>query len=122
MNKSKVYICSSLRPEVVKRVDEVLLQIFDENQYHMLRPHTIQPEAKEELMSFIRGDGWMLDQADEVWVIGQFGNDCQWELGYAMAKGKPVTIFKDSTNTQRIEDSWMYRLGYDLNLLTIKEL
>lgn len=49
----------------------------------------------------------LINQADEMWVFGDFGMDCMWEIGYAVGKGIPVTIFLDDSNRVIAANQWM---------------
>ncbi len=55
-------------------------------------------------------DRMMLDLCDEVWVFGNIGRDCAWEMGYAAALNKPIRIYSDTTH---FKNDWMTYLGTD---------
>lgn len=112
----KVYICASLRPAVYERVTEILRNLPPA--IH-LRPWGAQ---KGDRMGHVETDVAMINHADQLWLVGEYGRDCSWELGYAMGIGKPIKIFMDDSNASRIEDDWMLYHGLNLGLLEIIDL
>lgn len=109
-----VYICSSLRPEVYKHVSRVLgIVAKDEKIY---RP---QPGPVENRLEIVASDCYAIEHCDELWVIGEFGRDCSWEIGYALGLGKSVKVYRDPTNTAMVEKDWMLYHGIRLGRLQI---
>lgn len=49
-------------------------------------------------MGHIEADIAMISWADEVWLVGEYGRDCQWELGYATGIRKPIKVFRYQNN------------------------
>lgn len=107
-----VYICSSLRPEVYKHVSQVLTIVAKEEKLY--RP---QPGPIDNRNEIVASDCYGIEHCDELWVVGQLGRDCSWEIGYAMGLGKKVKIYVDSTNREMIEKDWMLHYGFKLGLL-----
>lgn len=97
----KVYICSSLRPEVYAHVTDLLKRL--PKAIHM-RPYATDASQK---LAHVETDVAMIKHCDEVWVVGEYGRDCSWEIGYAAGIGKPVTVWEDYTNAKHISDDWM---------------
>ncbi len=98
----KVYICSSLRPEVYERVSSLLKRL--PKAIH-LRPTQDQPGNK---LNHVEVDVAMMHHADEIWLVGEFGRDCSWELGYATGKGIPIVFWRDETNSKHLDQDWMF--------------
>lgn len=117
----RVYICSKLDRETVEHTTTVLEKLVpNDDSIHVLRPTPDQPEKFTQ--DCIRSDVWMIDNCDELWVVGKWGRDCMWEIGYAMARQIPVVMYIDETNKALFEDMHMYLIGHDTGLLTVKEL
>lgn len=117
----KVYVASSLRPEVVSRVDKLLPQLAKQygSPVLFLRPTGVD---MKDIMSIVREDVKAIDECDQLWLIGDYGRDVSWEAGYAMANKKPVVIYKDYTNAEKLESDAMFLIGHDFDLLSIKDL
>lgn len=113
----KVYICSSLRPEVYVRVTE-LLNTKCPKAIH-LRPYLEQTGNK---LGHIECDVAMIHHCDELWVVGEYGRDCAWEIGYATAMGKPIKVFKDASNALSLEKDWMLYHGLIKGTLEVVDL
>lgn len=110
----RVYVCSSLRPKVVKRVDKILQAMKetlkpDGRTVSFFRPGGTDKRKRD---NTVRIDVMAIDACDELWVVGNYGRDCSWEIGYATALGKKIRIFEDHTNRRRLESDWMWRAGY----------
>ncbi len=54
--------------------------------------------------------------------MGYFGADSNWEIGYAMGKGKLVRIFIDDSNRHLLDEYWLLYGGLYLKLLEVWEL
>ena len=105
--KPKVYISSSLRPEVYARVT-VLLERYGRD-YEILRPSLVQPDH---WTTHVIDDVRMIREADEIWLMGEYGRDCSWEMGFATALGKKVRIFRDASNSTNLDNDWMLWYPY----------
>jgi nucleoside 2-deoxyribosyltransferase len=114
--KKKVYICSSLRPEVHARVTGILQQLPEA--IH-LRPYIEQIGNK---IGHVETDVAMINWADEIWVLNEYGRDCQWEIGYAAGIKKPVIVFRDEFNRDKLEHDWMWNAGVNEGLVKVVEL
>lgn len=113
----KVYICSSLRPEVYERVTRLLKETLPRAIH--LRPFKEQYGNK---LGHVETDVAMIRYCDEFWVVGEFGRDCSWEIGYATGLGKPIVFFCDETNRKNLESDWMMYHGANVGLLHIVEV
>lgn len=102
---NKVYICSSLRPEVINYVNKTLYKL--PRSIH-LRPWSSPDSSK---VGHVETDVAMIQYCDELWVVGEYGRDCSWEIGYAMGLGKRVVIWRDDSNKHLIAQDWMYIHG-----------
>lgn len=111
----KAYICSSLRLENHTKVTKLLEQLPPA--IH-LRPYLDQQGNK---MGHIEADVAMINWADEIWLVGDYGRDCQWEIGYAAGIKKKVVVFLDDTNREKLEHDWMWNAGVNAGLVTIVE-
>lgn len=118
---TSVYVCSSLRPRVVKRVDALLkrLRRIHGAPIQYFRPRGTDPSL---MLETVREDVTAIEACDELWVVGDYGRDCSWEIGYAMALGKRVHVWLDRTNKAKIQSDWMLRIGFDRNLLSVSAL
>ncbi len=114
--KKKIYVCSSLRPEVYARVTKILAK---QKNIIPLRPWGAQIGEKE---GHVETDIAMIQYSDELWVIGEFGRDCSFEIGYAIGIKKPVVVLRDSTNKDRLEQDWMWITGINNGLLRVVDL
>lgn len=114
--RKKVYICSSLRPEVYERVSRILAKMPD---VIPLRPWGAQAGEKE---GHVETDIAMIKYSDELYVLGEFGRDCSFEIGYALGISKPVVIYRDKTNAKFLEQDWMIVHGITTGLLKIIDL
>lgn len=76
----KIYICSSCRKENYEYVDSLLKRLNALNSYFIFRPQFGQLEDKEKYGTI---DATAIENCDELWLIGDYGRDCSWELGYA---------------------------------------
>lgn len=112
-----IYVCSSLRPEVYQHVSKVLSVVAKDEKIY--RP---QPGPLENRHEIVGSDCYGIEHCDELWVIGQFGRDCSWEIGYAMGLGKKVKIYVDDTNREFVDKDWMFYHGIKLGLLQIIQL
>lgn len=74
------------------------------------------------MMKTVREDVRAIEKCDELWVIGRFGRDCSWEIGYAMALGKKIMIFEDHTNCRKLWSDWMWRIGLDRKQIQVRKL
>ena len=115
MSLKKVYICSSLRKENHTKVTKILEQLPEA--IH-LRPYLDQQGNK---MGHIEADIAMINWADELWLVGEYGRDCQWELGYATGIKKPIKVFRDENNRERLAQDWMWLGGVNAGLVTVYE-
>lgn len=116
----KVYICCSLKLPNYEHVSGLLARLPDA--IH-LRP---QPSQLDELTgsnlrkkNVVEADVAMIQYCDEVWVLGKFGRDCSWEIGYATALHKRVRILKEEDNAEIISSDWMFLHGETLGNLTV---
>lgn len=109
----KVYICSSLRQDNYNYVTELLKKLPEA--IH-LRPHISQSEADDK-RHFVESDVAMMEYADEIWVLGRFGRDCSWEIGYATGRGIPIKLLEDKYNAEVLAADWMWIHGKVLNTL-----
>ena len=115
-----IYVCSSLKPHTVKRVDK-LLKAFKRD-FPALKFFRPSGNNVKTLMKTVREDVKAIDACDELWVVGRYGRDCSWEIGYAMALGKKVVFWLDHTNKRRFQSDWMLRIGRDRGILETREL
>lgn len=113
----KVYICSSLKPDNYLYVSELLTKLPPA--IH-LRPNASQLVA-DDRRHFVESDVAMIKYCDELWVLGRFGRDCTWEIGFATALGKTIRILRDRANDQVLQEDWMYMHGQVEGLLTVYE-
>lgn len=111
VNKLKVYVCGSLRAEVVEHVDKILKD-YSQFDIDFFRPYGTDTS---ELMNTVVEDVEKIENCDEIWVMGQWGRDSSWEIGYAMALKKRVIFFVDETNEKLLESDWMWRIGFRKN-------
>lgn len=109
----KVYICSSLRLDNHTRVTETLKKLPPA--IH-LRPYLEQSGNK---LGHVEVDVAMIHHCDELWVVGEYGKDCSWEIGYATAIGKPIVVYRDKTNAKALENDWMLYHGQVKGILKI---
>lgn len=114
----KVYVCGSLRPEVVKDVDKKLKRLLKESAFpiEFLRPTGTD---MDKIMDIVREDVAAIEECDELWQIGEYGRDSVWELGFAFGLGKPVKVLIDETNREKMQADVMYRIGFDRDQLKI---
>lgn len=112
----KVYICSSLRIENHAKVTEVLKNL--PAAIH-LRPYLEQSGNK---LGHVEVDVAMIHHCDELWVVGEYGKDCSWELGYATAIGKPIVVYRDHSNSEALDKDWMLHHAAVIGLLSIVNL
>src|SRR6266481_42803 len=112
-----IYICSSLRAEVYAHVSKVLAVVTTDEKIY--RPQAGPAENRD---SIVESDCYAIEHCDELWVIGEFGRDYSWEIGYAMGLGKIVKIFVDYTNSHFVEKDWMIHYGNKLGKLEIVSL
>lgn len=116
MSLKKIYICSSLRIENHTRVTEILAQL---PKVIHLRPYLEQTGNK---LGHIEADIAMIHYCDEVWVVGEYGRDCAYEQGLATGLGKPMTVFRDEKNKERLDSDWMILHSVNKGLAKIVEL
>ncbi len=109
----KVYICSSLRDDNYLHVTRLLKELPPA--VH-LRPAKGE-DTLEGRRNHVEIDIAMLQYCDEIWVLGAYGRDCSWEIGYAMGIKKSVRILVDDTNAHTIENDWMLQHGKQIGLL-----
>lgn len=115
-----VYVCSSLKPHTVKRVDALLEKLkLVYPSVEFFRPSGDDPDK---LMDTVREDVKAIHECDELWVIGRYGRDCSWEIGYAMGLRKHVVIWEDHTNHRKIWSDWMWRIGQDHGTVQVRKL
>ncbi len=115
-----VYVCSSLKPPTIRRVDRLLERFRAVTPgLRFFRPYGTDPSR---MMETVREDVDAINECDELWVIGRFGRDCSWEIGYATALGKPVVIWEDFTNHKKLWQDWMWRIGVDTKQVTVRKL
>ena len=115
----KIYVCTPLNPNKfnLDKITDILMKM---NVFAFIPP--AGQLSNKETGALL--DKRMIEECNEVYVIGAVGRDCCWEIGYASGLGKPVTIFLDHTNNYLIEEDWMVTLGcniVDINVLTIIE-
>lgn len=117
----RVYVCGSLRPEVVAHVDRKLHHLLLNLDYPVvfLRPDGTDLNL---IMDTVREDVAAIESCHELWQIGDLGRDSSWELGYSAALGKPIVIWVDDTNRKKIESDAMFRIGLERGLVRIREL
>ncbi|PWU11647.1 MAG: hypothetical protein C5B47_00635 [Verrucomicrobia bacterium] len=113
----KVYICSSLRTEVYERVSKLLDEVLPKAIH--LRPFK---EQKGNRLNHVEVDVAMIHHADEIWVVGEFGRDCSFEIGYATGIKKPIIMWRDFTNAKNIEHDWMIYHGVNSGLIQIRDV
>jgi len=115
-----VYVCSSLKPHTIRRVDKILDRFKAQDQdLKLFRPYGTNPKK---MMETVREDIDAIERCDELWVLGRFGRDCSFEIGYALALKKKVIIWEDHTNRQKLWSDWMWRIGKEKGLLEVKKL
>lgn len=111
----KAYICSSLKDDNYKYVTGVLKEL---PLVTHLRPSPgIEGCAVGHRRHHVETDIAMLQYCDEVWVLGRYGRDCSWEIGYAMGLKKTVRILSDASNELLILEDWMLHHGNQVGLL-----
>lgn len=111
------YICSSLRPKVYDHVTKLIKNL--DTIFTLLRPTSGQLENR---LEYVELDVAMIKHADEVWIMGEFGRDCSWEIGYACGLKKKIVLFLDETNAKIVEEDWMLHHGINTGLITITDL
>lgn len=113
------YICSSLRQDNYDYVTNLLQESDSLKDLGLLRPHVGQLQDKH---NFTELDVAMIKHSDFLLVIGEYGRDCSWEIGYAMGIGKPVTVAICPRNRDRVDEDWMLHHGKRLGLLSFIEV
>ena len=107
----KVYVCSSLKPHNVKRVDKILARLVqDYPLVDFFRPYGTDPST---MMETVREDVREIRQCDELWQVGSYGRDSSWELGLAYGLGKRIKIFRDWQNSKKLASDEMIKIGLD---------
>lgn len=105
----RVYICSSLRDEPYAHVTGVLDKAKEKfPEAIVLRPGL---GGANDIVAHVVTDVGMIREADELWVMGEYGRDCSWEIGFAMGLGMTIRVFVDSTNEHLLAQDWMIRYG-----------
>jgi len=99
----RIYICSSCRPENYEYVKQ-LLKLYTTREMSIFHP---EPQQLEEKTRYACVDIIEIQKADEIWLIGDYGRDCSWELGYAQALQKTVCVFRCHINRAKLDDDWM---------------
>lgn len=115
----KVYVCSSLRPEVMTHRNAVIAGLAVPEGTRLFLPDGVDPTRKREI---VREDVYEIETCDEFWIVGQYGRDCAWEVGYAMALNKKIKFFLDATNENRFNEDWMIMTGYDKGIMEVIKL
>lgn len=115
-----VYVCSSLRPQTAKRVDKILVEF--RRDFPALKFFRPKGTSIKTMMKTVREDVRAIEACDELWVVGRFGRDCSWEIGYAMALRKLVVFWEDHTNKKKWWSDWMWRIGIDRHLVKVRKL
>lgn len=108
----KIYICTPLSQNKFD-LSEISKQILKEKVFAFIPPSEQLFEKK--LGSSL--DKMMIENCDEVWVFGEIGRDCAWEIGYAQGLNKNVIFHVNNKNKHILEEDWMVTIN-----LTIKKL
>lgn len=121
MRVTKVYLCSSLRPTVVEHVNALLPVLIERrpDPVDVFLPRGTDPSK---MMETVREDLDAINACDELWLVGDYGRDCSFELGYAIAIGKKIVAWLDDTNREKFNSDWMIKIGNDDNLLTVVDV
>lgn len=106
----KVYICTPLSDEKFN-LKLISLKILNNPDVFAFIPPQGQLCDKE-LGS--RLDKKMIEMCDELWVFGEFGRDCSWEIGYAQGLGKRVIVIRDDSNRGILDEDWMTTINIEL--------
>lgn len=118
MKTLKVYVSSRIKDQAeYDRISETLSTLAYEDVFY-LRPQLGSESSRAYSAKF---DFKMIHQADEIWVVNQFGMDCMFEIGYAIGIGKPVTIFVTPDNEEKVKSQWMI-YGCPIKLVQVKDL
>jgi hypothetical protein len=118
--KTRVYVCSSLRPHVVKRVNKILEKLLATRpDVEFFRPYGTDPNT---MLEVVREDTKEIEGCDELWLIGRAGRDCCVELGMALALKKDITVYLDHTNRRKLAKDEMWKIGVDRGHLKVVEL
>lgn len=102
----KVYVCTPLKEEKFQL--ELISKILLEKQVFAFIPPTAQLQDKTTGAIL---DKKMIEECDEVFVFGNIGRDCAWEIGYAQGLGKKVTFFVNQENEYILQEDWMTTLN-----------
>jgi len=78
--------------------------------------------SRKATINHVEVDIAMINHADEVWVVSQYGKDCSWEIGYACGKNIPVIMWRDATNAAAIEADWMIYHGVNSGIIAICDI
>lgn len=114
----KVYVCSSCRQENYDYVTDLLTKNRLIHKAFLFRPQPGQLLNKTE---FANVDIDAINASDEVWLIGEYGRDCAWELGYAAGIKKPIKVFRCEKNEKHLEADWMMwsKAGYPMEVIEL---
>lgn len=121
----RVYVCSSLRPRTVARVDRIIAELATAHKaatgrdVRYFRPRGTDPSK---IMVTVREDVAAIKWCDELWVVGRYGRDCSLEMGFAAGIGKKIRIYRDKTNCNRLSQDWMARFWVETGQTTIEDL
>lgn len=120
MKTTRVYICSSLKPRNVERVNKLLASlIVDRPDLRVFRPCGTDPAT---MMDTVREDVREIEKCDELWVCGRYGRDSSLEIGMALALKKKIKIYRDHTNNKKLNDDEMWKIGIERKLVEIIDL
>jgi hypothetical protein len=116
----KVYICSSLRDEPYKHVTALLDKVVPAFPGTIVLRPSLGGDSNK--VAHVIQDVGMIREADELWVMGEYGRDCSWDIGFAMGIGKKVRVFVDETNRHLLEQDWMVLYGDANKTVTYEEV
>lgn len=105
----KVYICTPLKSEKFE-INSISKIILKENIFAFIPP-------SEQLLNKKLGakvDQVMIRSCDELWVFGNFGRDCAWEIGFAQGLNKKVKIFVNKNNKDILKTDWMTLINVEI--------
>lgn len=105
-----------------RRVDRLLPKLvarYCPAPVDFFRPRGTNPSK---MMDTVREDVAAIIACDELWLVGDYGRDCSWEIGYAMGLGKRVVVWRDKTNKEKFDSDWMVKIGYDTELLVVYDV
>lgn len=92
---------------------KVITDFLTENQINVLNPCTITPEdcPKEDIPRHIAKQCWdMIDRCEAIVLFcDYYGRDCAAEIGYAIARGKPIFPLHYSSKNGQFKEDWMIK-------------